>query len=271
MHSTTDIAIRGHRRRLLPLAAIAAVLAAGMLYGQTGTSEKAASKYVSLGSAPPGWQLVLHAHGDRLQKPGKERMALTGQVVLNGGAPAKIQIVRDLPNSVRYQEEGGPTIVFNGQRYASASGNLSKKDDDLIETLAYDAPEEFLYVPTRGLPVRKIGSGFRMKDQSGKAVGGAAYDIYSVVDSVQQPDKNKQQTKFYLINSDTHLVERVRYTDAGNSSIGVEIILSDWTVVSNNSVARTIRRLENGVEVLRFTIDAAALGATAADSLFDRP
>src|SRR5207249_1757888 len=113
--------------------------------------------YLTLGSLPPGWQVAIRAHGDRVQRPGKERLVLNGTITRNQTASAPFQIIHELPNQVRYQEGSGAkagTIVFDGGQFAKSSGSLQKDDGDLIETLAYDTPESFFFAPGNGQGVR---------------------------------------------------------------------------------------------------------------------
>ncbi len=67
------------------------------------------------------------------------------------------------------------------------------------------------------------------------------------------------------------MMERVHYQDADNPSTKVEILLDNWTTISGNRVPRLIRRLENGVEVLRLTVNSAAIGPSVADGAFQKP
>jgi hypothetical protein len=229
------------------------------------------AKYVRVGSLPAGWQIPLIRHGDRLQKPGKERLVLTGTITRNGAATSQFQLVHELPNSINYQEQtGGKTqkLVFNGSQFSNSGGNVQEQDSDLIETLVYDSPLWFLYTPSSGLAVRKLGSRFRSDGQTGKVYSGPVYDVYLVLVAVQQPGKVKSQPKFYHVNSDTGLIERFNYQDSDHPGTKVEVILSNWISVSNNQVPQLIRRLENGTEVLRFAVASATFGPSVPDATF---
>jgi hypothetical protein len=230
---------------------------------------------LSVGDLPVGWQLVLLNQGDRMQKAGKERMTISGTLTRAGSAKSQFQVIHELPNSIRFQEDngsGGSTaIVFDGTQYGKSNGSLQKADDDLVETLAYDSPTAFLYAPASGLAIRKLGSRFRSVGSDDKVFAGSAYDVYAIMAPVQQSKKIKQQPKFYHINSDTYLLERIGYQDADNPATKIEIVLSDWTTVSGNKIPRQLRRLENGIEVLRLDIATAAFGPAVADGSFKKP
>src|SRR5690349_12435851 len=80
---------------------------------------QAQSKYVMVRGLPPAWQRVLLTHGDRLQKPGKERLSVSGTIT-RPGAAVPYQLTYELPNQVRYHELAGTaptTLVFDGSQY----------------------------------------------------------------------------------------------------------------------------------------------------------
>jgi len=239
-----------------------------------GGDNSQAQKFLRPGALPPGWQIPLLTMGDRMLKPGKERLVVAGTVTRNGSATTQFQATHELPNSIRYQEQGGPaagTVVFDGNQFGKSAGSAQKLDSDLVETLAFDSPVWFLYAPAKGLPVRKLGSRFRTDGQKGSAYSGSVHDVYLLLVPVQQPGKVKQQPKFFHVNSDTQLIERVSYQDADSPGTKVEIVLGNWATVSNNKVPQLIRRLENGVEVLRFNITSAVFGPSLADGAFQKP
>lgn len=233
-----------------------------------------APKHVTIGALPPGWQLALLTYGDRMQKPGKERLTISGTVTRGGSATAQFQVIHELPNSIRYQEQGGSgatTVVFDGNQYGKSSGNPQKQDSDLVETLVYDSPTGFMYAPVSGVSIRKLGSRFRTVGIKDDPFAGSAHDVYVILTSIRQAGKIKQQPKFYHVNSDTFLLDRVNYQDTDNPGTRVEIILNDWAVVAGNRIPQLIRRLENGVEVLRFNITSAVFGPSVADGSFQKP
>lgn len=236
-------------------------------------SAKQTFAYLKVGGLPPDWQMALMAHGDRLQKSGKERLVLIGTVTRKDYPSSPCQITYELPNQVRYQEQGSnaETVIFDGNRLSKGDGNVAKDDTDLIETLVYDSPERFLYSPLNRVPMRKLGSRFRMDGGKGPTYSGPTYDVFQILDQVQQGSKTKTQSKYYHVNSDSQLVERVYYQDADNPKVKVQVFLEDWTTISNNRVPRTIRRLENGLEVFRFSLSSATMGPSVPDGIFQKP
>ena len=228
------------------------------------------SKYLRFGGLPPAWQLALRTAGDRLQKPGKERLTINGSGSRNRAAGVAFQLVQEIPNLAHYSEPGGPghDVVFDGSQYGKPAGTPQSADSDLIETLVYDSPSWFLYAPSSMLPIRTLGARFRLNPQAGQRYSGPLYDVYLVTVPVQQPGKVKTQPKLFHVNSNTHLVEMVKYQQADNPATNVQIVLGNWTNVSGNAIPQTIQRFENGVEVLRFDVTSAALGPSVADGQF---
>src|SRR6266853_1006605 len=80
-----------------------ALLSLFLVAGLLAADKQQPPKYVSVGSLPPGWQVALWRHGDRMEKPGKERLTLAGTVTHKGSATTQFQAIHELPNSVRYQ------------------------------------------------------------------------------------------------------------------------------------------------------------------------
>jgi hypothetical protein len=215
--------------------------------------------------------VALAQYGDRLQRAGKERITQTGTAFRPGADPTAFTIIRQLPNSVRYQERGDggvATITFDGSALSRSTGNLTKKDTDLIETLAYDTPDRFFYFPANAIPYRSLGSGFQIIGADGRLSVRSAYEVYLVIDSVQQPEKLKQQPKYYYVNVDTRMVERIQYDDADSPGSKVAVVLSGWSAVSGNRLPSTLERFENGASVLKLVFDAASVSASAADGAF---
>jgi hypothetical protein len=152
-------------------------------------SEKKATSptYISLGAVPENLRVALFKHGDRLAKQGRERVTQSGVVTRTNSGSVAFQLVRELPVSIRYQEQGSGTLVFNGSQYAKgAATSVDRASADVIETLAYDTPERFFSLVARGVAMRKLGSRFQIVGSGGVRAVNAAYDIYAAVDTVQQ-------------------------------------------------------------------------------------
>jgi hypothetical protein len=217
----------------------------------------------------PGIDASLDAHGRRFRAPGQERAVLTGTLItkqIPGGAG--VRIVQQLPDLTRVEAQIGPrgkVVAFDGQKGWTDTGAPAKDDTALLESLVSDAPERFFQMQEEPVPIRRLGALFRIDGQVGTTYSGPLYDIYMVL----EPAKVKSggaKTKHYYVNSRTRLMERVAYVDDDNTP--VRTIVDSWQDVGQNRVPRVLRRLENGTEVMRITIEAAQFSPAVADRSF---
>lgn len=247
---------------------------AGLLPGQNALQPNpgAASTRMKPGLLRAELEFSVEAHGDRMLKPGKERMVLAGTITRPASGSEPFQLVRQLPDLTRLDVQGAgtgaPAIGFDGSAPWTTAGRFEAGDSGLIESLVYDTPERFFFMQAQGVPARKLGANFRMDGKTGTPYSGPCYDIYLAVDSVRTANGTKLQPKYYLVNSSTLLLERIQYRDASAGNVSIETVISDWLTVNGNRVPKTILRLEKGVEVLRLTVNSAAFGPAATDGAF---
>jgi len=217
---------------------------------------------------PPPVQSVLQGLGDRLRKPGKERVVVDGTLT-DASGDAQVTLVRELPNRLRLDGTGTNArhIMFDGNRSAGRSGELSNGDLAIIESLAPDTQESFLYSVAHGAACLLLGR------RVGTADGSGPYDdVFEL--SAAESDQNKSLAgpKLYFFDSTTKLLRVVRYrrqTISGDSL--VETKFSNWTMVGGQLVPSTIQRTENGAEVFSFRSRSTALTPTVADGAFSAP
>lgn len=251
-----------------------ACLATGVVWGQpVGLSVAAKSTgYVKREVLRPELEFALAAYGDRLVKPGRERVTWSGSLVRKGAADKKFTLTGELPDLIRIDIQDSPdaakSVGFDGNSAWKAGGALQKEDSDLIETLLYDTPERFFLMQSQGVSLRKLGSNFRLDGKVGTPYSGPTYDVYFGLETVKASATEKVQPKYYLVNYNTLLLERVQYEDASAGGVKVQTLIEAWRTVDGNKVPGIIRRVENGVEVMRLTIGAASLGPAVADNAF---
>ena len=222
--------------------------------------------YVLRAQLSPRLALNLNALGNRLEKPGQERLSLVGTWRVAGTAqPREFAATLEFPDKLRLTV-GGPqnrVITFDGQQTKGAADDL-----DLIETLAYDSAEHFFAAQMQGNATRFLGARFRTDDGSTPDYNGPYFDIYKIADQIK-PSEQERAAKLYYFNSETLLLERVTYDiNRGGSEVTVETKLSDWRVIDGQQVARRIERFENGKSVFVLTIRSAGLGRRADDGIF---
>jgi hypothetical protein len=225
--------------------------------------------YVSRARLWPQLREALKVLGDRLEKPGKERLILTGTLSRKQDEKLNARLILEYPDKVRLEEPDGVT-VFDGKELKSSKKDLSKKDEDEIESLLSDSAEHFFAGQTGGLATRFLGSRFRTDDGTTPGYRGPFYDLYQVHDRLTLKKTVSHQPKLYYLNSDSLLVERVRYESA-DTRTKVEVQLTGWQKVGDQFVPGRITRLEDGATGLSLTVTAATVGPKLADGVFSTP
>jgi hypothetical protein len=210
---------------------------------------------------------ALQAIGDRLEKPGNERIRLIGSLVRSDEAQSRpVQITSEFSGRLRLEEQTSETarvLTFNEDGVGVTNGAPEQLDRAVIETLVYDSPEHFF--------IGQMGAAATRFPDDGEAenYAGPFYDIYQTTEQVRIGLEAREQTKLYYFNSDTRLLERVLYTlshDGSESS--VEIQLSDWREIEGQKVPGRIIRLENNAPMLTFSLTPSSIGSRAEDGIF---
>lgn len=284
------------RSRLFAFAVLSVLFSAALLWASTGllskaitTAGTAAGEGVPAGRAEgeagasdrlrrirvrPGLREAFDALGERMVKPGKERLILTANLTRKGGDVAPVQIVLETPGLLRV-EEGGPAtgrthaLVFDGSGARRLGGDVSRADEELIETLVYDSPEHFFQGQLKGSATRLLGSGFRPDDGEAAEYKGPTYSIYQTTELVSSMGKSQEQVKLYYFNSATHLLEQVKYeTERDGTRTSVAVLLGDWQGVQGQRVPGRVVRTEDGKLVLEVKVISASFLPRAQDGIF---
>jgi hypothetical protein len=144
-------------------------------------SKASHKEYVSRGILAPRLTRNLSALGNRLEKPGKERLTVTGVLRLTADSqPRQVAAILEFPERLRLVVQNGPQsrlITFDGEK---TKGQAGVDELDLIETLAYDSAEHFFAAQLQGRATRFLGSRFRTDDGSTAGYGGPYFDIYKI-------------------------------------------------------------------------------------------
>jgi hypothetical protein len=267
---------------LLAIAALAmsarAWLAPAPMKGQSSAAPTGGSGYVNRARLWPQLHKALSILGTRLEKPGQERLTLLGTISRAQQAPAAtlpMRLILEFPDKLRLEEQIGQQwriTVFGEQGLGKAGGSLKREDEDEIESLLFDSAEHFFAGQTQGLATRALGARFRLDDGTAENYSGPYYDIYQMNDHVQFGPALRVQPKFFYFNSQTQLLERVRYElkrDGG--VVNVETLIGGWQKVNNQHLPGTITRLENGLATLVLTVTSASFNQRAADGIFAKP
>jgi hypothetical protein len=230
-------------------------------------------QYVTPYSVPNSLHDVVVAMGDRVQKPGQERLALTGTYTDSTGSHG-IQITWELPNKTRIDITGGSpkSIVYDGQTTQSNAGSLSAADNDLLEGIADDRPETLLYGPkTSGLTMRLLGSRFRTDGGANKNYTGPYYDIFQSQAPVAGRTDSTRRTKLWYFDTLTGLLVKTEYTIQRNgTTVHVETAYT-WAKSGGQAVPGQIVRRENGVDVATVHVSTSQIVGAVTDGIFSKP
>jgi hypothetical protein len=233
----------------------------------------ATNTYVRRAYLQPRLYDILNIYGDRLEKPGKERLILTGTLTRRGrNTDTQFRMVTEIPNRFRLEEQIGSQLRvtgFDGDNGWAIGTAFGRADQEIIETLSFDSFEHFFFGQMQGLATRFLGSRFRLDDGTASDYRGPFYDIYQVSDQVRISNNLRQQPKLFYINSDTLLLERVRYqTIASCSKVNVEIRIAGWQKVNGQQLPGSITRIENDIPILTMKITSAVMSSLTMDNIF---
>lgn len=228
--------------------------------------------YVHPATLQPRLREALGVMGRRLQDGGKERLMLNGTLRVGGqGSPVPVRVTRELGDKIYFERRGDArsSLSFNGQRTAKTGDVSGISDESLLETLINDSTEHFFAGQAQGLPTRFLGFRFRLDDGTDENYTGPFYDVYQVEDQVRVGGELRQQVKLYHFNSDTRLLERVRYQiTRGGVPVDVEVVLSDWQMVQGEKVPMQITRVEAGTTAFTLRVESLSIAPRADDGLF---
>lgn len=196
------------------------------------------------------------AMGDRLSKPGNERITLQGTMTDSSG-PSSVQIVLELGGKLNITWTG-PTaqkLVFDGKT-PPAIGSIPNTND-LLETFVDDLPESLLLVG-RGVSPRLLGQKFA--DGSG-----GFCDYYDVATYGSARKLSKPFIKRYCFDSKTSLLKSVRYYT--NSQLAVTEF-GGWAQVNQQAVLGAVTRTVAGSRIFQFQAHGAAVSGSVPDNAF---
>jgi hypothetical protein len=229
--------------------------------------------YVRAARLVPQLRWHLKQLGDRISKPGKERMTIVGTLQRTGdSAPLPMSLTLEFPNRLRLTIHEGiqqRAITFNGQAAGSSSGPLTATERETIESLVYDSEEHFLLAETQGVATRLLGQRFRADDGTTPNYSGPYYDLYEISDAINSGAEPRLQHKIFYFDSTSLLLQKVRYQIVRNgAAVNVETRINNWQASQGQQIARQIVRFENDQPVMTLTINALAIGPRIDDGSF---
>jgi hypothetical protein len=222
----------------------------------------------------PQLHSALDAYGDRLEKPGKERLIAVGTLSnasTTDNEKVPVRLVSEFPDKLRIEKQKGNkihTTIFDGKEKVKIGDTLEQQEEEELEALAFDSIDHFMAAHMRGKPMRFLGDRFRLDDSPAEKYSGPYYDIYQISEQEFDANNNNKETirqKLYFFNSDTHKLERITYKK-GTISVAVE--LAGWQKMNGQVIPTRLTRFEDGRPTLTLTISTLALMPRANDGAF---
>ena len=177
---------------------------------------------------------------------------------------------REIPDKILIAggTASGRAVAFAGAGDASPT-SLSESDKDLLESLLLDTPDLFFLGKTQGVAYRLIGSHFRADDGSTPRYAGPWYDVYELTVPLEARGDRGFRFKIFAFDTSTGLLASVRYQLArGATRVAVTVEYSGWRQQAGQAVPSVIRRVENGVEAWRISVNAVAFTPAVSDGAF---
>jgi hypothetical protein len=251
-HPNKKVSLAGFLSVVFALAVLGCAPDSTFAQSSTGKSAASQMRGVRMDLAGPARLL-----GDRLRKPGKERVVMTGTLVQSSGAAASVTLVRELAGNVRIEKQGGKgPIVFNPGD-GKAVEDVGQDDEGLLESLAYDWPDQLFVAHGDGTAMRLVVPKAQLR-QNGKLTG-QFYDIYEVRDEIQTGKTTRMRSAHFWLNSDTDLLERVLYRSPSGR---VVVKYSQWAVIEGQRIPGRVERLVDGKPSFTLTFTSAAFAAS---------
>lgn len=215
---------------------------------------------------------LLSVYGNRLTKPGNERLTLTGTFVDAAGS-STATIITEIPDKIRVVLTGAETktLLFDGSQSSNSGAALTAPDQDVLESLQSDAPESFFYAFHRGA-VRNLGARYRIDGGKTSSYNGPYYDIYQVLEPTVIRSGSPVTQKLYYFDSITGVFAKTHYLiQNGGQPVAVETVYSNWSKSGGQSTPGRIERLENGTSMFSLTVTSSVLSQAGDDSIFSTP
>jgi hypothetical protein len=223
------------------------------------TNGEESQGYVKFWQVPEPLQGKYLALGDRMQKPGNERVTIKGaltdssgtndaQVVVEKGKKLRVDVSSPMPKSLRFDGKNAPN-------------KTDEVDCDLLEALLDDSPEMFFEA---AMTSTVILVGLRFADSQGDL-----YDVYEVPLPAKGNAKQQRAPKRYFFNSKTKLLAFVQYRESKeNNAPMIETQFSDWIVVDDQKVPSTVTRKKQGKVVFTLLGKTVSAAPAVEDTLF---
>lgn len=218
---------------------------------------------------------ALDALGSRFEVEALGRTVILETLTRHGGGrpeTARIRIVRELPDLLRFEEQrgaGARVLGYDGSCKWGLSGEPTEVESALAEMLVRDSVEHFVAGQAAGNATQVLGERFRADDGTDPNYDGPYFEVLRVFDAFRDGGRVEQRPTLYYLNSRTGLPERLVYERGGGGRVEVEF--SDWAEAAGQRFPRRVTRREGGELILELRITQAAFVPAARDGSFDAP
>jgi hypothetical protein len=220
---------------------------------------------------PPQLRGAIDALGDRVVRPGNERVSSNGTLT-KGTAATAVRVTRELPNKLRIENIGsgpGRVIGFDGNAAWASDGLLGDDDANMIETINDDSAEAVLYGLQSGSSVRVLGEHFRTDHGAAANYRGPWLDLFEMFGVITQRAGTVHRQKHLVFDSNSKFLLYVRYKLLrASSTVTSQTEWSGWQNVNGQAVPARVGRRENGIEVWNLSLNQIAIGPALADGSF---
>jgi hypothetical protein len=218
---------------------------------------------VLLSQTPSELKPYAIALGQRLQRPGKEKIAVEGAITYFSEDPPRTEPVRitwQFPLKIRL-DQNGSRLAFDGNNPVKAM-SAARNTADTIQTLLEDSVEGFFALQKDRISRLYLGSGFKME---GAKESDSGMDV--VLMTFPDNFRGKEPIlKSYWFDSGTKLLGVVAYTSS--SGAVTHIVIDDWRDVAGEKFPFCIERWEDNKLKMRLTLDSAAFTTVSNDGSF---
>lgn len=219
---------------------------------------------VNIGRVPNSLQRYLKATGDRLTKPGKERVQNNGLIEVGATAGVPFQWQREFPGKLKV-EGLSKNLVFDLDKVNV--NQLDDLDEEILETLSSDTEDSFFGQWSGGNTGRFLGANFVVQ---GAGPGfGASVDVYEIAMPVTARRSRGTTVKHFMFDNVTGYLHKVAYfKQIASLFIPVVTELSNHQAVDGNPVPRRIVRSLNKTRRFAINVNQSLLSGKASDTTF---
>jgi hypothetical protein len=200
------------------------------------------------------------ALGQRLLKPGRERILATGNISYHSDTLQRTERVRILwqyPLKIRLDQGGHP--LFYDRNHPVPGVLEDPQTGKAIQMLLEDSVEGLFAMQKDRISRRYLGSGFTLEDAG---VSDPAMDI--VIVSYPDVFRHAQSIqKSYWFDSRTKLLGVVMYTSS--TGVWTHIVITDWRDVAGEKIPFRLERWENNKLAIELSLESATISAAARD------